>query len=917
VDDYPSLIAGIRQAQVREFQSQGIGTVAAIGEREGRLPNPPRRGRQESYSVLGQQARLQVLARTKSPPPFETLPIEPARGFARLPEPSPGDIFLDFEGDPFVGEGGLEYLTGYYCRDASGKVQLTQDWALDAAAEKVACERFMDFATARWTNHAGMHIYHFGAYEPATLKRLCARYETRGEELDRFLRGGRFIDLHTVVREAMRIGVERYGLKELEAMHNFTRKRDLGDAGVARLDVELALELGDPEAITPELRESVAEYNFEDCLSTEALRAWLEAGRTAVIAGGKVIDRPPDQSPEPSEQVSERDLRIQSLKEALAARLPDDKALWSDEDRAIALLASMLGYFRQEEKNAWWEHFRLRDLPPDEQMDERAMLAGLEYVETVPKTAKQKNERRRYRFPGQDYAIKKKVYFTRHEDPEGPDGGSSLTVEEIDPESSTILLSSGKFVAGRHPTAVFAEQVVGPVKPLEQVLLAFAERVRDHGFADLESFATASALLLRQRPGAGGSGAALRAQDEDILVAARRLSAALDCEVLPVQGPPGSGKTFTGARAILELVRQGKRVGVTAVSHKVIDNLLSEVRKAAEKEDTSVRLVHKHDEEPPAGIEYADKAGDALATISPETVVGGTAWLWASDDAAGRLDHLFIDEAGQMSLAHALAASRAARNIVLLGDPQQLEQPQRGAHPEGADVAALVHLIGKEKKTLEDDQGLFLDLTYRLHPAICAITSELYYDGRLLPSPGLDRQQVEGETPFAGAGLFLVEVPHEGNQAVSLEEVDAVARVAESLLKKGATWTDRDGNTRPVVPSDLLVVAPYNAQVAALRERLAALGVDRVGTVDKFQGQEAPVVIYSCASSSADDAPRGMAFLYDPHRFNVATSRAQGVVIVVASPRLFEPDCRTPEQMRWANGLCRYRELARVVPSLE
>jgi uncharacterized protein len=892
-DDYPSLIAGIHEAHVREFQSQGIGTVAAIGAADGNLPNVPRRGRKETYAALGQQARLQVLARTQSPPPLEYLPIDPARGFARLPEPSPGDIFLDFEGDPFVGESGLEYLTGYHWRDANGKLQLKQDWAFDAIEEKAACARFIDFATTRWAAHPGMHIYHFGAYEPATLKRLCARYETRGEELDRFLRGGRFIDLHTVVREAMRIGVERYGLKELEALHNFTRKRDLADAGIARRDVELALELGDADAITQELRACVAEYNAEDCLSTEALRAWLEAGRATVIAEGKTIDRPPDQSPEASEAVSERDLRIQALKDALMARVPEDSAVWSEEDRAIALLASMLGYFRQEEKNAYWEHFRLRDLPPEERMDEREMLAGLEYVETVPKVGKQKSERRLYRFRPQEHTIKKgdDVYFTLHEDPAGLDAkgkGTSLKVDEIDVEESTILLSSSRFVPGQHPTAVFAEQVVGNVKSLERVLLAFAERVRDHGFETPESFAAASALLLRKRPGAGGSGAALRAPDEDILVAAKRLSASLDGEVLPIQGPPGSGKTYTGARAILELVRQGKRVGVTAVSHKVIDNLLSEIREAAEKEDTVVRLLHKHNEAPPAGIEYTDKAGEALAAISRGTVVGGTVWLWANDNAAGCLDYLFIDEAGQMSLAHAFAASRAARNLVLLGDPQQLEQPQRGAHPEGADVAALVHVIGKERKTLDDDQGLFLDRTYRLHPAICAMTSELYYDGRLQPSPGLDRQQVGGDTPFAGGGLFLVQIPHEGNQAVSREEVDAVARIATSLLEKGIMWTDRDGNTRPLQPSDLLVVAPYNAQVAALRERLAALGIDRVGTVDKFQGQEAPVVIYSCTSSSADDAPRGMAFLYDPHRFNVATSRAQAVVIVVANPRLFE-----------------------------
>ena len=290
------------------------------------------------------------------------------------------------------------------------------------------------------------------------------------------------------------------------------------------------------------------------------------------------------------------------------------------------------------------------------------------------------------------------------------------------------------------------------------------------------------------------------------------------------------------------------------------------------------------------------------------TVVGATVWLWPSDDAVGALDYLFIDEAGQLALAH--AAARAARNVVLLGDPQQLEQPTKGAHPDGADVAALVHVLGKDRATLADDQGLFLDRTWRLHPAICACTFELYYEGRLRSIDALARQRLDGDTAFAGAGLFLVAVPHEGNQSRSNEDIDAVERIVRHLLA-GTRWTDHDGRTRPLEPSNILVVAPYNAQVSALRRTLAPLGVTRVGTVDKFQGQEAPIVIYSCTASSPQDAPRGMAFLYDPHRFNVATSRARGAVIVVASPALFEADCRTPEQMRWANGLCRYREVAK------
>jgi uncharacterized protein len=341
--------------------------------------------------------------------------------------------------------------------------------------------------------------------------------------------------------------------------------------------------------------------------------------------------------------------------------------------------------------------------------------------------------------------------------------------------------------------------------------------------------------------------------------------------------------------------------------------MLCEVRAAARAQGQSVRLVHKHDEDAPDGVEYVGENDDALAAITRDTVVGGTAWLWARDEATAAVDFLFIDEAGQMALAHALAVARAANNLVLLGDPQQLEQPRKGAHPPGSDVAALVHMLGPEHKTMPPERGLFLPHTRRLHPDLCAFTSELYYDGKLHAAAGLERQRVGGSTPFAGAGAFLVEVPHAGNQAQSDEEVAAVGAIARTLLRADSTWSDAGGVTRALAVGDILVIAPYNAQVAALRRQLASLGVTRVGTVDKFQGQEAPVVVYSCTSSSVHDAPRGMHFLYDPHRFNVATSRARGVVIVVASPALFAPDCRTPEQVVMANGLCRFRELARRV----
>jgi uncharacterized protein len=390
----------------------------------------------------------------------------------------------------------------------------------------------------------------------------------------------------------------------------------------------------------------------------------------------------------------------------------------------------------------------------------------------------------------------------------------------------------------------------------------------------------------------------------------------LDETVLAIQGPPGAGKTWTGGNMICDLVRAGKKVGVTATSHKVIRNLLDAVAREASKRGLRVRLAHKlsngDGEEEDAGVHvpvtlvYENDDALRLLQRGQTDVLGGTAWLWARPELRKQVDVLFVDEAGQMSLANALAVAPAANSLVLLGDPQQLEQPQKGTHPDGVGVSALQHLLG-EHETMPPERGEFLPETWRFGSPICAFTSELFYDSRLRPTPKLDleRQRLTGG-PIDGAGLFLCEVAHEGNRNASDEEVDVVARLVERLLAPGSQWIDARGAARPLTQDDVLVVAPYNAHVSRLSGRLRV----EVGTVDRFQGREAPVVIYSTATSRPEDAPRGMEFLYSLNRLNVATSRARCAAIVVASPRLFEPECRSPRQMQLANALCRFREMA-------
>jgi uncharacterized protein len=492
-------------------------------------------------------------------------------------------------------------------------------------------------------------------------------------------------------------------------------------------------------------------------------------------------------------------------------------------------------------------------------------------------------------------------------------------VEAVDKYAGTVDIKKRVDQNDVHPTTIIALDVFNAPKQ-EAALCRIAERVMAHGLAGER--VVRDLLLARPSPALAGFGT--KPASESAAEFAVRIAGTLEGGQLAIQGPPGSGKTHTGARMIATLVAQGRKIGVVATGHKVIRKLLVDAMKAAAAAGATIAAAHKCDEsdssaEHEAGIQELQDNADAFAFIQGigGRLLGGTAWLWAREEFQQAVDVLFVDEAGQMSLANVLAVSEAARSVVLLGDPQQLDQPQRASHPEGADQSALEHLLAGHQ-TIPPDKGLFLPTTWRLAPAICRFTSEVFYESRLHPLDGLECQVISGAGPFDGAGLRVVEVDHDHCRNASDEEVDVVAGIVARLLQPGVTCVEFDLASRipraprRLQPRDILVVAPYNAHVARLRERLDPIGV-AAGTVDKFQGQEAPVVIYSMATSRPEDAPRGMQFLYSLNRLNVATSRGKCLCVLVANPRLFAPDCKTPAQMRLANALCRFRELATPV----
>lgn len=998
-DDHLCFVAGISRLHIKELRRVDVATLERLGSLQD-VPKPTR-GSREALTRTRDQAAIQLRGRRLRAPQHEILePLGPEHGLSMLPTPSTHDIFLDLEGDRLARDGGREYLFGLLVADEAallaGEAALRANeaarradaapprvylgrWATTPDEEKRAFELVVDLILATFRAHPDMHVYHFGAYEPSTFKRLSGRYATRESELDTILRAELFVDLYTRVRHALKASVESYSIKELEQFYGLERKQDLRAATVSRHAIEWAIEMREDLALDErgaaetqlQLFDASARppnplaghvaavelYNREDCVSAEQLRGWLETLRAQIERTRELdLPRPALKLGDANEGIAAAAEETQRVMLDLLAGVPVDADERSEEQHARWLMAHLLEWHRREDKAAWWEFYRLRDLPLEDYEEDRSALAGLTFVETVGGTARVPVNR--YSFPPQDHDIRR-----RDEVHVPPDGDGIGKIVGVDVGAHTIDIQQKSNRAGERPARIFVKrQVPSGTKPA--VLLEIGRWIAANDIDASGEHRAARDLLLRRpprfiagsrglaQPGAAGerdsaaepravrdqvviSFAAARSAREQRLAAtvgaaqtdvdpevveARRLGFELERGVLPIQGPPGTGKTFTGSHMILELLKAGKRVGVTAVGHETIRNLLKDVcARAAEQQIADFKCLHKGEGHPtdPQELHSVDD-NDRVARFfqGPEySLLGGTSWLWARPQFRDSADVLFIDEAGQMSLADVLAVSAGAKSLVLLGDPQQLEQPQQANHPPGTEASALEHLLGGAK-TIAQDRGLFLHQTRRLHPEICRFTAEVFYESRLTSAPGLENQAIlapplSRSAALGEAGLVYVPIEHEGNQARAPEEVAAIEALVAELTRGDVLWRNAKREQVPLARTDLMVVAPYNAQVTALAERLPGV---RVGTVDKFQGQQAPVVIVSLTTSTAEDAPRGMDFLYSANRLNVATSRAKALCILVGNPRLFEPDCRTPEQMRLANAFCRYRELARSVP---
>ncbi len=911
-DDHLSLVANITGAQRKALCACNVTTVASLAEANVAALANVDGVRRPTLARLSDQARLLVEGRTQGRLVHEMLPIEANTGLCILPAPSPWDIFLDLEGDPYAFGQDLEYLIGFITlpERVGDEPKYESIWSFDPSEERDSFAKFIKFVTERWTGHPEMHIYHYASYEPTAIKRLAGRHGLGVDEVDQLLRAEVFVDLYRVVKQAIRASVESYSIKKIEGLYGFLRKDPPRVSVLALQTFGAALAMGTAHEAAGNLLPALEAYNRDDCLSASKLREWLEERRQEIEAKNGPLPRPAPKPGEPPDNLAQQLEQIRAVMERLLASFPEKEADWTPEQRAKWLLAQMLEYHRREDKSTWWEYFRQCDLSPDELVEDGSALGGLSYVGEVDRI--KKSIVHRYSFPQQDHAIDraKNVHDPRTK------AGCGTKVS-LDDQQTFIDLKRVASSEVPHPTALIPYDIVAKDSQRDS-LLRIATWVADHDIVGAGTFQAARDLLLRQPPRISLADADPLLDEEGHMTrGAVQLVRFLCTEptVLPLQGPPGSGKTYTGSRMIAEVIRNNGRVGITAVSHKVISNLLQDVCDYCRQSNIPLRAVQKPNEDDHCADPMVTQAKNnerVLDALSSRTAQlgAGTSWLWSRGDMHNSVDVLFVDEAGQMSLADVLAISPAATSIVLLGDPQQLDQPQKGVHPAGVDISALSHLLNG-RATIEEGKGLFLKETYRLHPEICAFTSEMFYDSRLVARPENETQVVHSQGAISGTGLRFVGVEHSGNQTDSPEEVAKIAQLIAGLLDGNSAWTDKTDATKSFELKDILVVAPYNAQVSALKKGLPQGA--RVGTVDKFQGQQAPVVFFSMTTSTPEEAPRGINFLYSLNRLNVAISRAQCVAVIVASPALLQVECKTPHQMQLANALCRYLEMAQSI----
>ena len=869
-------VANIRPSERQAFAEAGIATLVELSTRN----TPVADVHDEKLQRLTRQAALQVQSRTHPDdlPAFELVEAteDPVygHGFSLMPEPNEGDIFFDFEGHPFwTAKDELFFLSGLYLVNENGEWGYDAIWAHNLEQQKKMIKDLVEFFSQRREQYPNYHVYHYNHTERSSLERLTAG--TESEVLfAHLIEGGLFVDLYNVARNALAVGTESYGLKHLEKLSGFTRHGDIEGGAGAVVEYEEWMKTGDAKIL-----DSIAGYNDDDVQATKALRDWLIGQRPIELEWR-----------EPVMDVQEYELDTDELVERLKN---------FGEDSPEALLADLLNYWRRERSAYTTPKFIECASDFGTLYDNPEFIANLSLISPIESTHNRTGSEIKqaiFTWSGQSlspaFTKQVNVLFTGV----GVEHGYGY-IKEFDLENRTLTMTwpEPHDASGSVPSVLTIDDYVSP-RDKPGVLFHLAEQILDGTVVNPPN-PVSMALLAGAPPkftSGNGPKNGLFSEDLDEM---QRWAVELDESYVAIQGPPGTGKTYSGSHIIYSLIKAGKRVGITAMSHAAIDNLMNATYELF-KEHDELHLVQilrqgsKPKEGALSGVKYNPKGEDLES--SKFNLLAGTTWMWSRPGLrAYPVDVLVVDEAGQLALADAIAATNAARNLILLGDPLQLAHVSQAEHPNGSGASVLEHVL-KGHATIAPSDGVFISVTRRMHPDVCAFISGQIYEGRLTSHASCAVQNTD-----VGTGLRWLNVEHEGCSTESQVEADVVAAQIKSMI--GSKWTNQKGEQWKLEPRDFMVVAPYNDQVNLIKtmfSRDEQLRGVQVGTVDKFQGQEAPVVFFTMTTSTAEDMPRGPEFLFSRNRLNVAISRARCLAFLVCTDELLNARARDIEEMR-------------------
>jgi predicted RecB family nuclease len=901
--DHLNQIAKIRKDQIIKINNHGIKTLSKFAKLKKTEKIKDLHSRIFTKHLA--QAELIIEYKKTKIPQIKILPLEAERGFNKMPEPSEHDLFFDIEGlDKILNseeseqdKQALEYLFGIYDHD-NKQEPYKYFWAHNQDEEKDKFIELLEFIDKHLKEYPDSHIYHFNHYEKTALTKLMSKHDTHLEQVNDLLRCGKLVDLHAVVNQGMQVSEREYSLKNLEKFYQFKRKGEIKKANESTDKYLDWIETGEEK-----LLDEIKLYNREDCESTYFLREWL-------------LDKKPKDSiyaikKEPEVREKNWEKENEELKILIEKNCKDKEIK--------QILKDILGFHKREEVIYWQSIFNRAANKNDEDLIEDAKCIGFmekvneETVGTTPRGLTKKIFT--YKFLKQDFKVKEKDSLINATDGDLKTNsvGVVINIDESKNGENIIEISTTKDLP--EILSVTKDEFVNSQKIIDAIRRFIESVIKGE-----KKYKATYEFLKKNYPKIKNikEGDAI-VKEGDFLKESFKAVESMDNSYLYFQGPPGVGKTHTAAHIIIELIKKSNKIGITANSHKVIFNLLDKIEELTinGNDDFTFTGYHKGSSSDPEK-KYVD--GKFIKHISGSKKISGksfdkmdlefesldadlfsgTAWCFSRPACDEKLDYIFIDEAGQLTTADVLAISLSAKNVVIIGDQMQLSSPISAVHP-GESGKSLPEYLLEGKDTISLDKGIFIDKSRRLHPKLRQFISENFYDERLKNFDFTEKRKIifsNKKDLLPETGIVMVDANHKNMcRQKSEEEGKLVKDYYNRLL--GSTFLDENNSKKIMNEEDILVVAPYNVQVNYLKSILPKGA--KVGTIDKFQGQQAPATIISMTTSDPESLPRNVDFFFSRNRLNVAISRSQCLSIVIMNKKILEIACKKIEHIHLVN----------------